>query len=229
MATRFYFQASGSILTANNPGFDANWEQTGQAVRLPLDMKSEQGIQTTLANSTTITVPITTTQDILCYQFVSNQVFQPVKLDTSITFSIVMRFLESATTANVTIACSLRAFDVRGTASLGTLFSQFTGGTEFGTTAATRIIGPSAITALQIDQLWRPVLEIGGHAAAPTAATTYNARAGTSAATDFALTSALTTDLNPWFEFSRNLNATSLNNYQHVKVGNGTSCTEKIR
>lgn len=229
MASRFYFHASGSIVTPNNPGFDANWEQTGQAVRLPLDLKAQQGSQTTLANSTTITVPITTTQDILCYQFVSNQVFQPVKLDTSVLFSIVMRFLESATTANVTIACSLRAFDARGTASFGTLFSQFTGGTEFGTTAATRIIGPSAITALQIDELWRPVIEIGGHAAAPSAATSYNGRAGTSAATDFALTSALTTDLNPWFELSTNLNALVINNAQHVRAGSGISVTEKTR
>jgi len=229
MASRFYFHASGSILTPNNPGFDANWEQTGQAVRLPLDLKPQQGPQTALANSTTITVPITTTQDILCYQFVSNQVFQPVKLDTSALFSIVMRFIESSTNANVTIACSLRAFDVRGSTSLGTLFSQFTGGTEFGTTAATRIIGPSAITALQIDQLWRPVIEIGAHAAAPAAAATYNGRAGTNAATDFALTSALTTDLNPWFELSRNLNAVVLNNFQNVRAGSGISVTEKTR
>lgn len=229
MATRFYFQASGSIVTPNNPGFDANWEQTGQAVRLPLDLKAQQGPQTTLANSSAITVPITTTQDILCYQFVSNQVFKPIKLDTSITFSIVMRFLESAISANAFIACSLRAFTADGKSSLGTLFTQFSGGTEFGTTAATRIIGPSAITALQVDVLWRPVIEIGAHAAAPTAAQTYTARSGTSAASDFALTSGLTTDLNPWFELSRNLNATTMQNFMQVSAKSGISVTEKIR
>lgn len=227
MATRFYFHSSGSIATPNNPGFDANWEQTGQAIRLPMDVKTGQGPTTALTNSSAITVPITTTQDILCYQFTSNKIFKPIKLDTSILFSIVMRFLESATTANVTIACSLRAFDVRGTASLGTLFSQFTGGTEFGITASTRIIGPSAITALQIDQLWRPVLEIGGHAAAPTAATSYTARDGTAAASDFALTSGLTTDLNSWFELSGNLNATNFQNYMNVH--GGVSVTEGVR
>lgn len=228
MATRFYLHASGAIATPNNPGFDAGWEQTGQAIRRPMDVKSRQGALTTLTDSSAITVPITTTQDILCYQFVSNQVFKPAKLDTSITFSMVQRFLESATTANCTIACSLRAFDILGLASLGTLFSVFTGGTEFGTTASTRIVSASAITALQIDQLYRLVLEVGAHAAAPTAGTTYTARTGSSAASDFALTSGLTTDLNPWMELSKNLNGTVLQNYMGVH-GSGGGFGESLR
>jgi hypothetical protein len=228
MATRFYFHSSGSIATPNNPGFDAGWEQTGQATRLPMDLKTQQGPQTALTNSSNITVPITTTQDILCYQFVSNQAFLPAKLDTSVLFSMVMRFVENATSTNTTIAYSLRAFDVRGTASLGTLSSSFTGGTEFGTTASTRIISAGAITALQIDQIWRLVLDIGAHAAAPTVAGTYNGRAGTNAATDFALTSGLTTDLNPWCELSRNLNATVFQNYLGF-ASKGLSLTENPR
>jgi hypothetical protein len=230
MATRFYFHASGSILTASNPGFDANWEQTGQATRLPMDLKTQQGPQTALTNSSNITVPITTTQDILCYQFVSNQIFKPAKLDASTTFSLVFRTLESATTANCFLAYSLRAFDVRGLASLGTISSNFAGGgTEYAAAAQTRIFAATAITATQIDQLFRLVLEIGSHAAAPTAATTYTLRTGDNAASDFALTSGLTTDLNSWFELSTNLNALVVQNAMHVRAPSGISVTEKTR
>jgi hypothetical protein len=227
MASRFYFHSSGAIATPNNPGFDANWEQTGQATRLPMDLKTRQGPQTALTNSSNITVPITTTQDILCYQFTSNQIFKPAKLDASTTFSLVFRTLESATTANCFLAYSLRAFDVRGSASLGTLASVFTGGTEYAAAAQTRIISATAITATQIDQLFRLVLEIGSHAAAPTAATTYTLRTGDNAASDFALTSGLTTDLNSWFELSRNLNATGFQNY--MSAGGEGSVAEKFR
>ena len=193
-----------------------------------MDLKTRQGPQTTLANSSAITVPITTTQDILCFQFTSNQIFKPIKLDTSCTFSLVFRCLESATTANCFLAYSLRAFDVRGSTSLGTLASSFTNtGTEYSTAAQTRIFNSIAIAATQIDQLFRLVLEIGSHAQAPTAGTTYTMRSGTSAATDFALTSGLTTDLNPWFELSRNLNATVFQNY--MGVHGGVSVTEGIR
>lgn len=234
MPTRFYFHASGSIATPNNPAFDAGWEQTGQATRLPMDVKAQQGPITTLANSGNITVPITTTQDILCFQFVSNQIFKPVKLDASCLFSTVIRCLESAISANAFLAYSLRAFNVAGSASLGTLASSFTNtGTEFGTTAATRIFGNGtttvAITATQINQPWRLVLDIGAHAQAPTAAGTYLMRAGTSATSDFALTSALTTDLNPWMELSKNLNATTFQNYMNTHSKGSASVGEGIR
>lgn len=218
MATRFYLHASGSIAPANNPAFDAGWEQTGQAVRLPMDVKAQQGPQTALTNSTNITVPITTTQQILCYQFTSNQIFPPINLGTDCTFSMVLRGLESATTANVFLAYVLRAYSVNGLTSLGTLASSMTNaGTEFVATAATRIFSAIALTALTITQPWRLVIDVGGHAQGPTAGTTYTYRVGTNATSDFALTSALTTDLNPWFELSYDLPKNSFEDFRSVK------------
>lgn len=223
-----YFQASGS--TAVNPAFDAGWEQTGQAVRLPLVYKKEMTATTALANSTAVTVPITTTQQILCYQFVSDRVLKPVRLDASVTFSMVIRGLENATTNNVFLAYVLRAFDVTGTTSLGTLASSMTNaGTEFVATAATRIFSAVALTATTIAQPWRIVLEVGGHAQAPTAAGSYTYRVGTSAATDFALTSALTTDLNPWMELSFDLDAIVMRNLMAPRAASGISVSEKWR
>jgi len=228
MPTRFYLQASGSIKAPNNPAFDAGWEQTGQAGRLPMTLKKLLKAPTALANWTAITVPITTTQQILGNQFVSDQVFDPVRLDASVLFSMVLRGLENATTNNVFLAYVLRAFTADGLTSLGTLASSMTNaGTEFVATAATRIFGNGtttiALTATTISQPWRLVIDIGGHAQAPTVAGSYTYRTGSSAATDFALTSALTTDLNPWIELSTNLNALVMNNYQSIKADSGIS------
>lgn len=226
MPTRFYFHASGAIATPSNPAFDAGWEQTGQAVRLPMDLKSRHGPQTALTNSSAVTVPITTTQQILCYQFVSNHVFRPVVLDASVLFSMVIRGLENATTNNVFLAYVLKAVSADGATSLGTLASSLTNaGTEFVATAATRIFGNGtstvALTATTISELWRLVLEVGGHAQAPSAAGSYTYRVGTNAASDFARTSALTTDLNPWCELSAELNASTVRNYQDIFAGRG--------
>lgn len=233
MPTRFYLHASGSQPAPTNPAYDAGWEQTGQATRLPMDCKRCLSATTALANSSAITVPVTTTQQILAYQFTSRQVFKPVRLDASVLFSMVLRGLENATSNNVHLAYVLRAFSAAGDRSLGTLASSMTTATEFVATAATRIFGNGAstvaLTATTISEPWRLVIDIGGHAQAPTVAGSYTYRVGCSAATDFALTSALTTDLNPWIELSTDLDAVRLGNYQSVRVGNGMSCAEKIR
>lgn len=234
MPTRFYLQSSGSIAAPNNPAFDAGWEQTGQAVRLPMSVKTRLSSITALTNSASITVPVTTTQQILCAQFTSDQVFPPVRLDASTLLSMVVRCAESATSANVRLAYVLRAFTPDGLTSLGTLASSMANvGTEFATTAATRIFGDGsttvALTATTISQPWRLVLDLGGHAQAPTAAQTYLLRFGCSAASDFALTSALTTDLNPWIELSVEPRAYCFNNYQGVHVGQGGGVAVGVR
>lgn len=228
MASRFYFHSSG--IPNISPAFDASWEQTGQATRLNLELSNLIDARTALANSSAITVPITTTQQILCYQFVSRKTFLPVRLDASVLFSMIIRGLENATTNNVFLAYILKAFTADGSLSLGTLSSSMTNaGTEFVATAATRIFSPVALTNTVLNQPWRLVLEVGGHAQAPTAAGSFTYRAGCNAASDFALTSALTTDLNPWMELSCNLNAQPLNNYSSIKVGDGISVGERIR
>ncbi|HMU54862.1 MAG TPA: hypothetical protein PKA61_07640 [Nitrospira sp.] len=228
MASRFYLHSSGSSVIS--PSFDGGWEQTGQAVRLPMDLKSMQGPLTALADSSAKTVPVTTTQQILCYQFVSNQIFLPVRLDASVLFSMVLRGLENATTNNVFLAVILRGVSAAAGAALSTLFSSMTNaGTEFVATAATRIFSQTAITSVGFSQPFRLVLEVGGHAQAPSVAGSYTYRVGTNAASDFALTSALTTDLNPWMELSANLNAVTFGNYQGVKVGNNMGTGERIR
>ena len=234
MPTRFYFQASGTA--AASPTADATWEQTAAMVRIPMPRKLTLSAVTALTSSAAITVPITTTQQIVAWQGVSDDVFSPVRITAQDLFSLVIRCSENATTNNCFLAYVLRAMTPDGGTILGTLATSMTNtGTEFALTAsqATRIFGNGtttvALTATTIGQPWRLVLEIGAHAQAPTAAGSFIQRVGCDATSDFALTSALTTDLNPWCELSCNLNATGFNNYQHVRAGSGMSVTEKTR
>ncbi len=226
MPTRFYMPAEGSGVPNISPAFDAGWEQTGQATRLKLLRKTTLSSLSTLANTGTRTVPITTTQDILCDQFVSD----PIPAQRIIgTFSYVSRVLESALSANVVLDLVLRVCSQDGTVIRGTLFSVFNVDTEWPTTAATRIQGAIAVTPLTTQPGDRLVLEVGGRPIAPSAATTYTMRFGNSASTDFALTTALTTDLNPWMELSQDIWDADTNNYQFVRVGDGMSTSERIR
>lgn len=184
-----------------------------------------ESVLSALADSTTITVPITTTQDILCRQFVGPSM---PAVNLIGTFSLVVRAIESAITANVTLAVVVKLVGQDGS-NQRTLFSTFNTDTEFGTTAATRIVNAQTITTTVSIPGDRIVIEIGAHAAAPTAGTTYNMRWGNSAASDFALTSALTTDLNPWAEFSFGIFDDMFNNFQFPSAPDGISVTEKAR
>lgn len=235
MATRFYLMSSGAIAPPTNPAFDAGWEQTGQATRLPMQSKNEMSAATALTTSGTITVPITTTQQILCYQFTSNRIFKPARLDASVLLSMVIRTTEAATSANAFLAYILRAFSADGGTVLATLASSMTNaGTEFTVAAQTRIFGNGtttvALTAATLSEPWRLVLDLGAHAQAPTAAQSYTLRIGCDAASDFALTSALTTDLNPWIELSVNLDSlVGPQGFLSPRAGNGISVNEKYR
>lgn len=226
MATRFYFPAEGSGAPSLSPSFDAGWEQNGQGTRLNLVRKSQTTFESALANTGTRTVPITTTQDILLNQFVSTAI--PVQTIAG-TVSLVIGCLESAATANVTLAVVVKVVDSGG-AARGTLFSVFGTDTELATTRRTRIVSAGAISSLTTQAGDCLVVELGCHAAAPTAGTTYTFRQGYSGTqADFALTTALSTDLNPWVEFSQDLWPVLPNNYQGAKGGDGLSFGERIR
>lgn len=217
MATRFMFHSSGTS-PLNSLAFDSQWEQTGQAVRRPMNVRNLMAGPTTALTDSAVTVPITTTQQILHTQFVSQQIFKPARLDGSYTTRAVIRGFENATTNNSHLAMRVRAvtaFDGREMAggvfasSMGTL-------TEFVATAATRLLGLVSVTNIVLNEPWRLVFELGVHAQAPGAAGSATLRLGCNAASDFAYTSALTTDLNPWFEISANLNALSAG-MQHLR------------
>jgi hypothetical protein len=208
MATRFYFLEDG-VAPPITPGFDGGWEQTGSAARRHLYPKFQVPIVDTLADRT-VTVPITTTQQILNVQFIG----PPMPACRIVgTFSMVVRGQEGANGANAHFAHVLRVLSQDGGTVRGTLSSRMTTSTEYTTAGQTRIFGPTAVTPLTTMPGDRLVLELGAHAQAPTAASSATLRFGNSAATDFALTSGLTTDLKPWCEFSDNLFGPFPNNW----------------
>ena len=202
MATRFYLPGGGSAPIS--PAFDAGWEQTGSAIRFPLVYKGAREKVITV-NNTTQTIPITTTQDVLNAQFVSSPIRRQLIAGT---FSLVIRVGQTASTTNCTLAVVVRVVSQDGGTVRGTLFSVFGTDTAWALAATpdTRIVNAQAVTPLVVEAGDRIVVEIGATATAPSTSNTEVMRAVNDTATaDYALTSGLTTSLNPWCEFSQDL------------------------
>lgn len=228
MATRLYFNSTDA--PAISPAFDSNWEQTGQAIRRKLEFKQGDFPVTALTTSTAVTIPITTTQDILIAQFISKPI-GACRIENRNFSMVIGKCGENATTNNAHLAYSLRILAPDGT-SRGTVRSSFTTISEFPlfASAATRIIAAGACTATTVQGGDVICLEVGIRANAPTAAGSGRMRFGTpSGVADFALTTALTTDLVSWAEFQQDIRlAPELENFKGIDAGNGLSVTEKI-
>lgn len=228
MPTRFYFD---SVTTpAISPNFDANWEQTGQAVRRRLQYKQTLSTVSALTDFS-VTIPITTTQDILVAQFISDPIGYGLNIMAQNWSMVVGKCAENANTNNAHLAFSLRILSNDGGTVRGTLRSSFTTISEFPliASAATRIIAAASCTPLVSQAGDRICLEVGIRANGPTAAGSGQMRFGTAGGSDFALTTALTTDLNGWSEFEQNLYNVDNNNLKFVRSGDGMSVTEKFR
>lgn len=221
MATRFYFDPS--IAPPVSPAYAAGWGQTGSATRGTLVRKNNKGASTALADLSAITVPITTTQSILAVQFIS----EPITARQSVVGAIsgVIKSVVSTNSVNSGLLVRIRSVAVDGTVTDINTHS----GTTLTTTAATRILTASSLSSGTFESGDRLILEVGVLATAPSSSGTFTLRFGLSAATDFALTAGLTTDINPWYEFGADLFGGRPNNYQAVKVGDGMSTGEKIR
>lgn len=224
MATRFYLPAEGSGTPAVSPAFDATtFNLTSSAVRLQLIEKTGVSALTTLAASATKTIPVTTSQNIMGWQYVSG----PIPAQRIIgTASFVCGFTESSLNANANLCVVLRVVSQDGGTARGTLLASTNQGTEFATTISTRIINAAALTALTTQPGDRLVFELGVTAAAPALTpTTFTGTLGDNNASDYALTAALTTTLNPWLELSQNIWDTAINQTQlwAVRPPNGIS------
>ena len=229
MATRFYFD-NDAASPLPSLAFSSGWEQTGQADRRFSPRKVMSNNTSALANSTAITVPITTTQQILNRQYVT----EPIPYKTYLagrSFSMVIRGQENATTNNVFPNFHLRVVSMDGTIERGVLGSVMStaGTTEWLSSQATRIFSAVGLNAFVLEAGDRLVLELGGTANAPAAAGTFIHRHGTNATSDFALTAALTTDLNPWWEMSHDFWPVLPNNQQPIRAGDGISVSESWR
>lgn len=227
MATRFYFDFN--IVNPISPAVDAGWNVTtvNRACLVPKTFANSPRITTLSAGSNpTSNVTNASTQNIIDLQFISPPI-PPQNITGTVSF--VMLMTESVTTANCTLALVVRILSQDGNTVRGTLFSVFGTDTEFATTAATRIVNAQAVTSVTTQPGDRLVVEIGGTATSPTTNGTLTNTFKDNGASDFALTSGLTTALNPWIELSQNIYDRTSNNFQFVSAGNGMSTSEKIR
>jgi hypothetical protein len=213
MATRFYLPANTAPTPPITVTPSASWDVTTAFDSRPT---------TTFYTGTAITAgsrakgSAVANTNRLDVQFIGSQ-----KLDAQTiavgTFSAVMRTVESAATTNAWLQVIIRVVDATGGTVRGTIFAGQTQTTtpsatvgavneEFGTTSATRILNAVATTAVTTQAGDLIVIETGARIGGTTSADTTTLRYGDdSTKSDFALTSGLTSDLNPWVELSANL------------------------
>lgn len=230
MATRFYLPAEGSAAASVSPAFDAGWEVTTGASRLQLLEKLTLSTTSTIANSRTVSTAITTTQDYLHDQYISGPI-PPQNITGTVSFVVSVTQTPAPVAPALTLAFIAKVISNDGNTVRGTLLSVFGTDTQYSPSSsfATRIVNAQAVTAVTTQPGDRLLIEVGTHANAPAKASGVIFSLGDNNASDFALTSGLTTTLNPWVEFSQNIWSSDTNNYQFVKVGDGMSVSEKIR
>jgi hypothetical protein len=227
MAQRFYPVVNTTeAVPSISPAFDANWEVTGSATRRNL---REKGNTVVLSNTnTSLSTVITTTQDYLAWQFISQPLPQ-INFTTADTIQIVAYANQSVSTANASLAYVIKIISNDGATVRGTLLTQFAG-SAFGTSQASYSTGAVAFTGNVTAQAGdRLLVEVGCHCAAPSTSATINITFRDSTTSDYAGSGTTSPGFNTWIEISRDIFALALNNYQSIKVGDGMSTGERIR
>ena len=202
MATKLYLPASGTPPLASL-AFSADWERSNGAVRLPCSTVKGSTTLTT----TTLTWGGTTTVQWIWKQFQSPTLQVGYNWTTADTVSMVIgKCAETTTSGDTHLAYIVKVVSEDGSVVRGIIGLFHATSSEFPlvASAATRIHsartdGATTFSSLPGDRI---VVEIGVHGVTP-AAESIQMRFGESAATDFALTAGLTTDLNPWVQLSR--------------------------
>jgi hypothetical protein len=201
MATRFYLPTGGT--PGSTPTPDAAWERSIAAA-------STWPMPTTKSN-TALTTYIslfgaTTTSQTRWHSWVSDT------LDSNQTISgtmsmVIGKCAETSTSGDAHLAFSARVMQGDTSSVRGTLLLYHATSTEFPLTAsaATRIHNARAITTVNALAGDRIMIDIGIHGVTPANENMQMRFGDPTASADFALTSGLTTDLDPWWELSTTL------------------------
>ena len=204
MATRLYLPISGTA-PLSALAVDANWELTTGLVRRPCFPTKQNTALTTDAR----TWPATTTQQWAWIQYQSDPLAAAHSWTTADTVSMVIGKCgePAAATADTHLAYVVRVVSGDGASIRGVIGLYHATSTEFPdvASAATRIhsarVNGAANFSSQIGD--RIIIEIGLHGVTPAAVSVQMRFGDPSGTADFALTAALTTDLDPWVELSR--------------------------
>ncbi len=204
MATRLYFKSTtaGPITPAST---DASWANTASKAVLSMSVTNTG---TVLTNKDVLNYT-NDLSDCLVYQFVS----PPIDAATLTgTFQMIIKCLGTPSGAWMVGHAVVRVLSGDGTTVRGTVVSSVTmgGTTRFAqpTTASTILFptggGTAACTSTSITSGDRLVIEVGFENQ-NLSTDDVTMRVGENGGSDFAYTELLTTDLNPWCEFSQNL------------------------
>jgi hypothetical protein len=234
VSTTLYLPSAGTP-PLNALAVDTNWELTTSLVRLPCGIaKSNTALATTA-----LTWGSATTQQWCWLQYQTVPLAEAYLWTTGDTVSMVIGKCgePAALTGDTHLAYVVRIVSNDGATIRGVIGLFHATSSEFPdvASAATRIHsartnGAAGFTSQVGDRL---IIELGVHGVTP-ALVQVQMRVGDPIGTeDFALTAALTTDLCPWVQLSRDVVfqplKNRLNNYMGVKVGTGMSTSEKIR
>ena len=199
--TRFYLQSTGT--GAVNPAFaDGGWERDHASY-------ASRPMSTAKANSALTTVTgvfgATATSQTRYHTFVSDTLDVAQTISGNFTM-VIGKCAETSTNGDAHLAYALRVVTGAGV-HRATLATSMTTISEFAViaSAATRIIASVAVTGFSASAGDRLVLEVGIHGVTPANEVMQMRFGDPTAVADFALTTALTTDLDPWAELSQTL------------------------
>jgi hypothetical protein len=187
VATRFYLPSSGAPPVS--PAFDSSWTTTTSADRI----RCVTSPSSTALTDKTVSVAISHN---LFRQYVSDQI--GVVSFSGTTLSGVVRCSQtSGSNQQLDILAYLYHSDTTTTSLLAIVTTG-----SISTIFKTIALSAQTLASVSSSNGDRIVIEIGDDA---TSSSTVTERFGDNAGSDFALTSGLTTDLNPWMEFSANI------------------------
>lgn len=223
MATRFYLPSSGSSPLPSLAGHTGWATDATPNQRFPMRTFKATTANTEFSESTTAA-----SQERINIQFVSPQITAQTFASTD-TYNGIIKCKEDNANRNMFLASVCYIVSNDGSTIRGTLYNDTAGSSdiEFPTTAneATRAISDAFIgahtevTSQDGDYI---VLEIGIACNGSATAGTGTQQLMDDNANDYAFTTGLTTDLNPWFEFSKNITFMSVGANQLMRAGCGT-------
>lgn len=201
MATRLYLPTSGAA--GSSPTVSAGWgRQIAAFARFPMATAKANTALTTY----TALFGATTTSGTLWHQWVSDT----LNVDQTITGTVSMvvgKCAETTANGDASLAFVLRTMIGDTSSVRGTNLSFLATDTEFPlvAAAATRIHSARALTSVAALAGDRLCMEIGIWGVTPTNENMQLRFGDPTATADFALTAALTTDLDPWVELSQTI------------------------
>ena len=225
MATKFYLPASGTS-PLNSLAVAAGWAHNASGfARAP--MSTTKG-STSIA-SRNGSFPDNNSDSMCTGQWVSPGITAAFAFTTSHTITAAVRCYEANAQVDAHLALIVRVVSNDGTTVRGTIYDKRSTGTEYSTTAGSRVINALALTGNVNAQMGdRIVVEVGTYGVTPNITYNWTQQFGESSATDLTTTEDVTAQNNPWVELSPTLNFVAQINTTQPTYGSITPSGDNV-